>query len=122
MSNSSSTVIKRAWMVSYASLVTPGRPAISERRCPIGPLLPLLVHAAHARPGRLGHLVRGGARGQRPVHADRLPASQPLGPHAYQRQLFEMVLRLVLIQERRLPVKPAADYVRHGQQISLPTR
>jgi hypothetical protein len=33
-----------------------------------------------------------------------------------------MVLRLVLIQERRLPVKPAADYVRHGQQISLPTR
>jgi hypothetical protein len=33
-----------------------------------------------------------------------------------------MVLRLVLVQERRLPVKPAADNVVHGQQASLPAR
>jgi hypothetical protein len=29
---------------------------------------------------------------------------------------------LVLVQERRLPIKPAADYVIHGQQVSLPAR
>ena len=55
----------------------------------------------------------GGAGEQRPVHADRLPASQPLGRYGHQRQLFELVLRLVLVQECRLPVKPAADYVIH---------
>lgn len=33
-----------------------------------------------------------------------------------------MVLWLVLVQEGRLPVKPAADYVIYGQQISLPAR
>ena len=55
------------------------------------------------------------------MHADRLPASQPLGRYGHQRQLFEMVLCLVLVQERRLPVKPAANYVIHGQQVSLPT-
>jgi hypothetical protein len=33
-SNSSSAAAKRAWMISYASWVTLGRPAISERRCP----------------------------------------------------------------------------------------
>jgi hypothetical protein len=33
-----------------------------------------------------------------------------------------MVLRLVLVQEYRLPVKPAADYVVHRQQVGLPTR
>ena len=33
-----------------------------------------------------------------------------------------MVLRFVLVQEGRLPVKPAADYLVHGQQISLPAR
>jgi hypothetical protein len=31
-----------------------------------------------------------------------------------------MVLWLVLVRERRLPIKPAADYLIHGQQISLP--
>ncbi len=33
-----------------------------------------------------------------------------------------MVLWLVLVQERRLPVKLAADCVIHGQQVSLPAR
>lgn len=33
-----------------------------------------------------------------------------------------MVLWLVLVQECRLPIKPAADYLLHGQQISLPAR
>ena len=33
-----------------------------------------------------------------------------------------MVLRLVLVQKCRLPVKPASDYVVCGQQISLPAR
>jgi hypothetical protein len=33
-----------------------------------------------------------------------------------------MVLWLVLVPECRLPVKPAADYVVHGQQVSLPAR
>jgi hypothetical protein len=61
-------------------------------------------------------------REQRPVHADRVPASQPFRRHGHQRQLFEVVLWLVLVQEGRLPVKPAADYVTLGQQVSLPTR
>jgi hypothetical protein len=109
-------------MVSYASWVTLGRPAISERRLPIGPLLPLLVHAPHARPGRLGHLVWGGACEQRSVHADRLPAGQPLCRYGDQRQLFEMVLWLVLVQECWLPMKPAINYLIYGEQISLPAR
>jgi hypothetical protein len=33
-----------------------------------------------------------------------------------------MVLWLVLVQECRLPVKPAADHVIHGQLVSLPAR
>jgi hypothetical protein len=33
-----------------------------------------------------------------------------------------MVLWLMLVQEGRLPVKPAADYLVHGQQVSLPAR
>lgn len=33
-----------------------------------------------------------------------------------------MMLWLVLVQERRLPIKPAAEYLIHGQQISLPAR
>jgi len=41
---------------------------------PIDPLLPLLVHGPHARPGRLGHLTRAGAREQRPVHAGTIRA------------------------------------------------
>ena len=36
--------------------------------------------------------------------------------------LFQMVLWLVLAQKRRLSVKPAADDVIHGQQVSLPAR
>jgi hypothetical protein len=35
-------------------------------------------------------------------------AAAPLGRYGHQRHLFEMVLRLVLVQERRLPVKPTA--------------
>ena len=48
------------------------------------------------------------------------PASQPLRRHGHERHLFEMALRLGLVQERRLPVKPAIDYVVHGQQVSIP--
>lgn len=64
-------------------------------------------------------------RGEMPValeHGDHipLPASQLLRRYSHQRQLFEMALWLVLVQERRLRVKSAADSVVHGQQISLP--
>ncbi len=45
---------------------------------------------------------------------------EPLWRYVHQRQLFEMVLWLVLVQDRRLPVEPAADYVIRGQQISQP--
>jgi len=100
----------------------PGTARDQRVALPIGPLFLLLVHAPHLRPGRVGHLGRGGACEQRAVHADRLPASQPLGRYGHQRQFFEMMLSLVLVQERRLPVKPAADDVIHGQYISLPAR
>lgn len=50
------------------------------------------------------------------------PASQPLRRHGHERHLFEMALRLGLVQERRLPVKPAIDYVVHGQQVSISSR
>lgn len=51
--------------------------------------------------------------------ADRLPASQPLGRHGHQRQLFEMMLRFVLVQEGRLPVKPAAELEHLSCQVAV---
>ena len=99
------------------------RPSRDDRAAvPAGPLLPLLVYVSDAGSCRVSHLFRNSAREQRPVHADRLPASQPLGRYGHQRQLFEMMLWLVLVQERRLSVKPSANDVVHGQQLSLPTR
>jgi len=51
-----------------------GLPRDQRVALPIDPLLPLLVHGPHARPGRLGHLTRAGAREQRPVHAGTIRA------------------------------------------------
>ena len=80
----------------------PGAARDQQVALPISLLLPLPVDGPPACPGRLGHLGRGNACEQRPVHADRLPASELLGRHRHQRQLFEMVLRLMLVQAGRL--------------------
>jgi hypothetical protein len=54
----------------------------------------------------IGYLLWRGVREDRPVHRDQLPAPEPLGRGGHQHKVFEVMLRLILVQWGRLVATP----------------